>query len=70
MPRFHSGVIAVAPGAYSYQPSCRIDVFVPQSQHFADLYADAAQIAPSVPERDHLTREAARVRQQVRDARS
>ncbi|GAA2385100.1 RNA polymerase sigma factor [Dactylosporangium salmoneum] len=29
----------------------------------ADLYAAAARAAPSVPERDHLTREAARVRQ-------
>ncbi len=29
----------------------------------ADLYAQAALAAPSVPERDHLTREAARVRQ-------
>ncbi|MEV6931880.1 DUF6596 domain-containing protein [Dactylosporangium sp. NPDC051485] len=29
----------------------------------AGLYAEAARAAPSVPERDHLTREAARVRQ-------
>ncbi|MDD7935522.1 RNA polymerase sigma factor [Actinomycetospora straminea] len=29
----------------------------------ADLYAEAARLATSVPERDHLTREAARVRQ-------
>jgi predicted RNA polymerase sigma factor len=29
----------------------------------ADLYAEAARAATSVPERDHLTREAARVRQ-------
>ncbi|MFC5063770.1 RNA polymerase sigma factor [Actinomycetospora atypica] len=28
----------------------------------AELYAEAAAVAPSVPERDHLTREAARVR--------
>lgn len=28
----------------------------------AELYAEAATVAPSVPERDHLTREAARVR--------
>jgi RNA polymerase sigma factor (sigma-70 family) len=28
----------------------------------ADLYAEAARAAPSVPERDHLTRQAARVR--------
>nr|WP_246400535.1 DUF6596 domain-containing protein [Jiangella mangrovi] len=32
----------------------------------AELYADAAHAATSVPERDHLTREAARVRQQLR----
>ncbi|TDC51371.1 RNA polymerase subunit sigma-24 [Jiangella ureilytica] len=32
----------------------------------AGLYADAARAATSVPERDHLTREAARVRQQLR----
>jgi predicted RNA polymerase sigma factor len=29
----------------------------------ADLYAEAARQATNVPERDHLTREAARVRQ-------
>ncbi|GAB1511339.1 RNA polymerase sigma factor [Actinophytocola sp. KF-1] len=32
----------------------------------AELYAQAAQAAVSVPERDHLTREAARVRQSLR----
>jgi RNA polymerase sigma factor (sigma-70 family) len=32
----------------------------------ADLYAEAAHAATSVPERDHLTREAARVRQLLR----
>jgi RNA polymerase sigma factor (sigma-70 family) len=32
----------------------------------ADLYAQASRAAPSVPERDHLTREAARVRQLLR----
>ena len=32
----------------------------------AALYAEAARVAPSVPERDHLTREAARVRQLLR----
>ena len=32
----------------------------------ADLYAEAARAATSVPERDHLTREAARVRSQMR----
>ncbi|MGW0021878.1 RNA polymerase sigma factor [Rhodococcus sp. NPDC003382] len=32
----------------------------------AELYAEAARVAPSVPERDHLTREAARVRQLLR----
>ncbi|GAA4775194.1 RNA polymerase sigma factor [Actinomycetospora chlora] len=31
----------------------------------AELYAAAARLAPSVPERDHLTREAARVRARV-----
>ncbi len=31
----------------------------------ADLYAQAAREAPSVPERDHLTRQAARVRQRL-----
>jgi RNA polymerase sigma factor (sigma-70 family) len=34
--------------------------------HAADLYADAARAATSLPERDHLTREAARVRQLLR----
>ena len=34
----------------------------------ADLYAEAARAATSVPELDHLTREAARVRQQLRDS--
>ena len=29
----------------------------------AELYAEASRVATSVPERDHLTREAARVRQ-------
>lgn len=33
----------------------------------AGLYADAARSAPSVPERDHLTREATRVRARLRD---
>ncbi|WP_433781861.1 RNA polymerase sigma factor [Actinomycetospora sp. CA-101289] len=32
----------------------------------AGLYAEASRAAPSVPERDHLTREAARVRQRLR----
>ena len=32
----------------------------------ADLYAEAAGAATSIPERDHLTREAARVRQLLR----
>jgi hypothetical protein len=32
----------------------------------AELYADAARSATTVPERDHLTREAARVRQLLR----
>jgi predicted RNA polymerase sigma factor len=32
----------------------------------AELYAQAARAATSVPERDHLTREAARVRQLLR----
>ena len=32
----------------------------------ADLYAEASRAAASVPERDHLTREAARVRQRLR----
>ncbi len=34
--------------------------------HAADLYAQAARAATSVPERDHLTREAARVRHLLR----
>jgi RNA polymerase sigma factor (sigma-70 family) len=34
--------------------------------HAAELYAEAARAATSVPERDHLTREAARVRQLLR----
>jgi RNA polymerase sigma factor (sigma-70 family) len=34
--------------------------------HAADLYAEASRAATSVPERDHLTREAARVRQILR----
>jgi predicted RNA polymerase sigma factor len=32
----------------------------------ADLYAEASRAATSVPERDHLTRQAARVRQLLR----
>jgi RNA polymerase sigma factor (sigma-70 family) len=32
----------------------------------ARLYADAAQVAPSLPERDHLTRQAARLNAQLR----
>ncbi|MFE5284987.1 RNA polymerase sigma factor [Nocardia sp. NPDC056611] len=32
----------------------------------ADLYAEASRVATTVPERDHLTREAARVRQALR----
>ncbi|MEU6411585.1 DUF6596 domain-containing protein [Microbispora sp. NPDC046933] len=32
-------------------------------EHAAELYAEAARAATSLPERDHLTREAARVRQ-------
>ena len=32
----------------------------------ADLYAEAARAAASVPERDHLSRQAARVRQILR----
>ena len=32
----------------------------------AELYAEASRAAASVPERDHLTRQAARVRQQLR----
>ncbi|HWN28728.1 MAG TPA: RNA polymerase subunit sigma-24, partial [Actinomycetospora sp.] len=32
----------------------------------AELYAEASRAAPSTPERDHLTREAARVRQRLR----
>jgi RNA polymerase sigma factor (sigma-70 family) len=35
-------------------------------EHAAKLYANAARAATSVPERDHLTREAARVRQLLR----
>jgi predicted RNA polymerase sigma factor len=35
-------------------------------EHAADLYAEASRVATSVPERDHLTREAARVRQLLR----
>jgi len=31
----------------------------------AELYAEASRAATSVPERDHLTREAARVRQRL-----
>ena len=34
--------------------------------HAAELYAEASRAATSVPERDHLTREAARVRQLLR----
>jgi predicted metal-dependent hydrolase len=32
----------------------------------AELYAEASRAATSVPERDHLTREAARARQLLR----
>lgn len=35
-------------------------------EHAAELYAEAARAATSVPERDHLTREAARVRHLLR----
>ena len=35
-------------------------------EHAAELYAEAARTATSVPERDHLTRQAARVRQVLR----
>src|SRR5437588_3578632 len=35
-------------------------------EHAAALYAEASRAATSVPERDHLTREAARVRQLLR----
>ena len=35
-------------------------------EHAAELYAEASRAATSVPERDHLTREAARVRQLAR----
>jgi hypothetical protein len=35
-------------------------------QHAAELYAEASRTATSVPERDHLAREAARVRQLLR----
>jgi RNA polymerase sigma factor (sigma-70 family) len=35
-------------------------------QRAAELYAEASRVATSVPERDHLTREAARVRQVLR----
>ncbi len=34
--------------------------------HAAELYAEASRAATSVPERDHLAREAARVRQRLR----
>jgi hypothetical protein len=33
----------------------------------ARLYADAARSAPTVPERDHLTRQAARLNAQLRN---
>ena len=36
------------------------------SSSAAELYAEAARAATSVPERDHLTRQAARVRQLLR----
>lgn len=35
-------------------------------EHAAELYAEASRAATSVPERDHLTQEAARVRQLLR----
>ncbi|MDR2988696.1 MAG: RNA polymerase subunit sigma-24, partial [Nocardiopsaceae bacterium] len=35
-------------------------------EHAAELYAQASRAATSVPERDHLTRQAARVRQLIR----
>jgi len=35
-------------------------------EHAAELYAEASRAATSVPERDHLTREAARVRHLLR----
>ncbi|MGW7686780.1 hypothetical protein ACWGID_38935 [Kribbella sp. NPDC054772] len=33
----------------------------------AQLYAEAAQAAPNLPERDHLTRQAARLNAQLRN---
>ena len=36
------------------------------AERAAELYAEAARLATSVPERDHLTRAAARVRQHLR----
>jgi RNA polymerase sigma factor (sigma-70 family) len=39
---------------------------VGELEHAADLYAEASRVATNVPERDHLTREAARVRQLLR----
>jgi hypothetical protein len=35
-------------------------------EHAAELYAEASRAAASVPERDHLTREAARIRHLLR----
>jgi hypothetical protein len=35
-------------------------------EHAADQYAEASRAATSVPERDHLTRQAARVRHLLR----
>ena len=35
-------------------------------EHAAGLFAEASRAATSLPERDYLTREAARVRQQLR----
>lgn len=35
-------------------------------EHAAELYAESSRAATSVPERDHLTRQAARMRQLLR----
>ncbi|MGC4104826.1 MAG: sigma factor [Thermomicrobiales bacterium] len=45
--------------AYLHERSC-------EYARAADLYAEAARVAASVPERDHLTREAARIRHFLR----
>ncbi len=62
----HAGLAALAevdPGVPRYTAAAaHLHERAGDRARAAELYAEAAALAPSVPERDHLTREAARVR--------